>query len=265
MSQRSGDDGGSPAPRRLARGVRRALAAAESLIFPATCGGCGARGQWLCDACLTSLRPVRQPTCRCGRPAAHGFVPGVRQVCHACHDWPAGLRSMQAAYLFDGVLRSSIHRFKYRGERARGDYLGELLAAFAASAFSGPDGAFDLVVPVPLHRRRQRERGFNQAEVLARAVAARLNVPLSEELRRVVETRSQVGLDAEQRRVNVSDAFACAGSGMVNRSVLIVDDVVTTGATLEAAARAALRAGARGVDGLSLARQTSATGIAGQQ
>lgn len=174
------------------------------------------------------------------------------RICHRCAEWPAGLTGIDSAYRFEGPLRLSIHRFKYHGEHARGRFLGELLAERAVD-LCGTAPA-DLILALPLHRRRERERGFNQAEILARAVAERLTLPLVHGLSRTVETRPQVGLGLDERRANVAGAFAAEPAIVRGARLLIVDDVVTTGATLEAAARAALDAGARSVRGLSLAR-----------
>lgn len=213
--------------------ARRLAGAAEALLFPATCGGCGRLGTWLCDGCRAALRPI---------PWQWGLA------------LPEMGLEIDAAYVFDGVVRRSIHHFKYRGEYQRGRFLGSLLADYAESSV-GPGGRPDLVLPVPLHRRRQRERGFNQAEILAEAVAARLGVPLGRGLLRVVETRQQVGLSFAERQQNVAGAFRCEGDSLRDAAILLVDDVVTTGATMAAAARALRAVGAARVAGLALARQ----------
>lgn len=225
--------------------ARRMARAVEATLLPPVCGGCGRRGEWLCATCAAALRPLTDARCRCGRPGPH------RRVCTVCAAWPDALGPIRAAFVFDGPLRASIHRFKYRGEYARGRYLGGLLADAAAATLH--DAALDLVLPIPLHPRRQRERGFNQAQVLAEAVAARLGVPVGQDLLRIVDTRSQVGLDYAGRRANMHGAFR-SGPGVYGASVLLIDDVVTTGATMEAAGLALLEAGARHVRGLALAR-----------
>lgn len=225
--------------------VRRLGRALEATLLPPVCGGCGRRGAWLCPTCAARLRPARGGRCACGSPRSRG------RGCSICADWPVGLGPIRAAYAFDGPLRASIHRFKYRGERARGRYLGGLLADFAQEALRAPPP--DLILPVPLHPRRRRERGFNQAEVLAEAVGQRLAVPLGHDLLRIVDTRAQVGLDYAGRRANMQGAFRC-GAAVRGVSVLLIDDVVTTGATMEAAGLALLDAGALQVRGLALAR-----------
>ena len=225
--------------------ARRLVRAVEATLLPAVCGGCGRRGEWLCPTCAAALRPLTGPQCRCGRPRTRG------RVCPICAEWPEALGPIRAAFVFEGPLRSSIHRVKYRGEYARGRYLGGLLADVAAATLH--DTPLDLVLPIPLHPRRQRERGFNQAQILAEVVAERLGVPVGQDLLRIVDTRPQVGLDYAGRRANMQGAFR-AGPGVGGASVLLIDDVVTTGATMEAAGLALLEAGARHVRGLALAR-----------
>ena len=234
----------------LRRLLRPITAVVDELLFPPTCASCGTRGTWLCDDCARLLRAVPLPTCRCGRPARRGSA-----VCAICAAWPDAIGSVRAAFVFEGPVRDSIHQLKYRRQRARGQFLGTLLAQFVSASTAEDAVTPDLVVPLPLHPRRERERGFNQAEVLARPVADRLSVPLRHALERSMETRSQVGLGIDARRRNVQHAFRCPADAVAGASVLVIDDVVTTGATFEAAARALLAAGARRVDGLALARE----------
>ncbi|MDI3340171.1 MAG: phosphoribosyltransferase family protein [Sphaerobacter sp.] len=231
-------------PRAWAQWLGRAL---EATLLPPTCGGCGRRGAWLCPACAAALRPVPGPLCRCGGRSGQSGA-----TCPVCASWPPALGPVRAAFVFEGPLRRSIHRFKYRGEHARGRYLGELLAGCAETTLQGQ--LPDLLLPIPLHPRRLRERGFNQAQILAEAVARRLDVRIGEGLLRVVDTRAQVGLDFAGRRANMAGAFQCVTPGVAGASVLLIDDVVTTGATMEAAGLALLAAGAQRVRGLALAR-----------
>ncbi|HUZ03574.1 MAG TPA: ComF family protein [Thermomicrobiaceae bacterium] len=230
--------------------MRPLTAAVDELLFPPTCAGCGTRGVWLCEDCARGLRAVPLPTCRCGRPAFYGS-----SVCAICADWPDAVGAVRAAFVFEGPVRDSIHRFKYRRERARGQFLGTLLAEFALTVAAKNAVPADIVVPMPLYAARERERGFNQAEVLARPVAERLEIPVRRALQRTIETRSQVGLGFEERQRNVQHAFKCLAGAVEGAGVLVIDDVVTTGATFEAAARALLTAGAVRVDGLALARE----------
>jgi ComF family protein len=150
------------------------------------------------------------------------------------------------------VLREIIHALKYQGRRSTAPPLATLMKQQGASVLAGADA----VVPVPLHPARERERGFNQAEDLARG----LGLPVARALRRVKSTRPQVDLTADERKTNVSDAFLCSGGASAPplRVVVLVDDVTTTGATLEACARILKAAGAREVRALTAARVSSA-------
>ncbi len=157
----------------------------------------------------------------------------------------AGCRS---AYLFDGAVRLMVHRLKYRGEHARSEWCGVEVARLAIQVGWAPD----LLVPVPLHHSRLRSRGYNQSAKIAQVVARALGVPWGNVLSRTRATVSQVGLDAERRRENVAGAFACFHD-LSDLSVILIDDVVTTGATLDACAVACRQAGAREVRAITLA------------
>ncbi len=223
----------------------------ETLVLPPTCGGCGRRGAWFCTACAEHVR--REAAARCSRCDAPLAVPASR--CQGCSAWPPELLLVRAPYVFHGPVRVALHRAKYRGEHARARELGRRLAVFAASEFAPVLGGADLVVPIPLHPSRRRERGFNQSELLAAPVADALGLALVHDLERERSTRPQVGLGREARSRNLSGAFRWSGRHLNGAIVLVVDDVVTTGATLGEAARTLAAAGAAGVIGLALARE----------
>ncbi len=227
------------------------LAACLDLIFPPTCAGCGRVGHLVCPACAQLAEPAPLAVCRrCGRiqPAP------VAQCAHcaALDDQP--LAQVHAAALHTSPVREFIHLLKYEQRPDLAPALGRYLAAaLLRPEWDGLRDAFDAVVPVPLHAERLAERGYNQAELLARALSRRIHVAVRTDLiRRARHTRSQVGLNAQERADNVQDAFladpACAGM-----TLLLIDDVYTTGATLHACAAAARNAGAHRVCGLTLA------------
>jgi len=198
-----------------------------------------------CAACSELLeRPTRGPVCdACWRSIA-GSAPPVFTV-------PRVIDQAQAVGLYEGPLRSIIHSLKYEGRRSLARPLAALMRDRCGSILHGAD----VVVPVPLHSSRRRERGFNQALDLARG----LGLPVSLALRRVRATDSQITLPAEQRHRNMRDAFAPSRvpwrSGSIDASVVVlVDDVSTTGATLEECARMLRRMGARDVRAVTAAR-----------
>lgn len=155
----------------------------------------------------------------------------------------------RSAYYFDGAIRQAIHRFKYGGERA----FASLLATMVAECeLERPP--FDAVAPVPLDPRRRRDRGYNQAEDLARALAAHWRLTVALDLERTRLTRPQVGLDRAARRANVAGAFEWTGDSIEGVNVLLVDDVMTSGATAEACAAALKEAGASFVGIVTVAR-----------
>ncbi|HLH23739.1 MAG TPA: ComF family protein [Chloroflexota bacterium] len=230
-------------PSALARGWTAALAA----LFPARCLGCGRRGVAFCAACWASLPRLRPPYCpRCSRPQRAGTR------CRDCQRAGPALSAVRAACVYSGPLGLAIRRLKYSRER----HLAEPLAGLLQECLAARPLAVDVLVPVPLDAARAQERGYNQATLLAAPVAAALGVPLAPAgLRRARPTRPQVGLTARERRANVRGAFTCPNSAsVVGRRLLVVDDVMTTGATLEACAEALVAAGAAGVWGLVVAR-----------
>ncbi len=161
---------------------------------------------------------------------------------------------MRSVGVYDKTLLAAIHLFKYRGKTEIGRVLGRMMADFAASAW--PPEAFDLILPVPLHKKRLRNRGFNQAVILGREIAKRFALPLDfSSLRREVGTDPQVGLGRKDRRTNVRGAFAVRRPERIRgRKILLVDDVCTTGSTLNECAAVLLRAEAKTVTLLTLAR-----------
>jgi ComF family protein len=172
-------------------------------------------------------------------------------LCLRCRTTPLRIDCIRSAVYFEGVLREAMHRLKYRGLAALAEPLGGLMATY----WKKHPMPADIVVPVPLHAARLRERGYNQAALLAREMARQVGLQVAEQtLVRQRATAPQVELDARQRRENVRDAFCCSDDSLSGSTVLLIDDVCTTGATLEACAIALIAGGARGVQALTLAR-----------
>lgn len=218
------------------------------LVFPPRCPGCGRLGELLCAACRSALRPLPPDACRlCG----HALPPAAPDgLCPGCQGRATSLDGIRAACLFAHPLRDAIHQLKYENNTA----LAAPLAAYMADAWSRCGLTADLILPVPLHRKRLAERGYNQSALLSRELGRAVGVRVEETtLIRQKHTRQQVGLGIEERRANVANAFAVHGD-LAGRRVVIVDDVCTTGSTLEACAACLRAAGAASVWGFTLAR-----------
>jgi len=207
-------------------------------LFPPRCGGCGRPGGWICEACRRSARPVPIAHCRaCGRVSAVG-------PCPMCAAGPGCPETMAAWFFLEGPIREVIHRIKYEDRPG----LAGPLVAMGLEAGQLPPG---VLVPVPLGRLRRRRRGYNQADVIARRIAALTGRRCVAGLWRVRETEAQVGRSGEERRRALEGAFAWKGP--IPGEVLLVDDVVTTGATLLECARTARAAGVERVHALAVA------------
>lgn len=231
--------------RRAAACAGRFAGDARDLLFPPHCPGCGGglgpgAAGLLCTACRRDLPlPGRTLCAGCGIAAA--AADGA--FCPCC----SGRHAMDAVVFaapYAGTARNLVHRFKYRADFAAGRLLGDLLATQVRTALPG---AADLLVPVPLHRRRLASRGFNQAALLARAVGGRLGLPVAAAaLARTGNTRTLAGLLPEERSREVRGVFRVRRPERVaGRRVLLVDDVLTTGSTAEACCRELKAAGAR--------------------
>ena len=215
-------------------------------LLPPRCGGCRRLGSWLCARCRQLVRRLEDPLCRrCGRELEF-----ARSSC-GCRSRLRALSRARAAAAYEGPLEKAIHRFKYEGWRC----LAPTLAGLLGDRLAVEPWPAALVLAVPLHERRLRQRGYNQSELLARELRGRLRLSAPPGgLLRLRDTPPQVGLDRLRRQANVADAFAWRGPPLSGAPVLLVDDVTTTGATLEACARALRSVGSGPVLGLTVAR-----------
>jgi len=217
-----------------------------NLLFPVTCIHCHAPVQerrWggACPECWSSLIRLEPPFCvKCGEPA-----PAIEGLCGLCIKDEHAFDFARSALLFTRTLREIIHHLKYSDRVSLTKPLGDILKeCMEREPFTG-----NLIIPVPLHPSRERERGFNQAELLA----TRLGRPVARRLlRRRKNTQSQTGLSRNQRKRNLAAAFETRGE--VKGTVIVVDDVYTTGSTMDEIARTLKRAGAERVEVLTVAR-----------
>jgi len=211
--------------------LRRVEQTLLDIVFPPRCVNCRREGHYLCSDCRTAIVPVTLPMCDlCGRPVS---VPGLCSSCLHCRVPVDGIRSVA---FFEDPLRKAIHAFKYEGVTALSTPLGALLV----EGWRRFRPAGDLMMPVPLHSRRARQRGYNQSALLAQVLSRYTGIPVLEKvLMRVRETLPQVELDAHHRWDNVEGAFECRDADELGgRAVLLIDDVCTTGATINACADA---------------------------
>lgn len=208
---------------------------------------------YLCNNCLAGLTPITHPICTiCGHP----FLTSIGQdhLCENCLRKKPWYDFLRSPYLYSGPLMESIQRFKYNSETHLTSSLGELLSNFAREWIPNPKDF--LIVPVPLHRCRLRERGFNQSLLLARVLSSDLGAPLDYlSLIRKRNTRAQTGLKKEERKKNVKDAFSITYPLIIkNKKIILVDDVFTTGYTLNECSRTLKKSGATTIICLTLAR-----------
>lgn len=235
--------------------AKEVLAGVERWLLPPVCLLCGEpvaerEGDALiCSLCRARWRPIPHPVCpRCGQP-------GLQDLdCRICTGWPGGLARVRSAVWLEGTAREAVHRLKYEGWTRAAEAMAQAMRRLEPLT-----GGLSLI-PVPLGRRRLRERGYNQSERIARALGSCLGIPVRADLlHRVRETRTQTALTPEARHANVAGAF---GAGAVSGlELVLVDDVFTTGATLAAAGAALADAGAARVDAVTFARAVVELGV----
>ncbi len=236
--------------------LRRATDAAVGLFYPPHCAGCGAdtaAGVHVCAACAAKVRRIEAPFCQICSEPFDGAIDGAF-TCSNCAGRKLHFACAVAPFLSRGLVREFIHRFKYD----RDFFLRHPLADWAAEGLRDDRltrQPFDALVPVPLHPARRREREFNQADALAGLLAIPARVPVLRALERIRYTTTQTRLDRQERMENLRGAFRVRHRIPVQtRHLLLVDDVFTTGSTVDECARVLLQAGAASVRALTVAR-----------
>jgi competence protein ComFC len=232
------------------------LRALSSLFYPATCVVCSVdveRPEYLCGSCRGRAQRITSPFCaKCSEP----FSGAITQTfsCANCSHRTLHFDSAVATYRSRGLVRKLVHEFKYGRQR----HLRHPLAEWLGETMNDPrlrDCRFDVIVPVPLHPARERERGFNQATLLAELLACRVAVPLRTVLERTRYTTTQTAYDRAERMENLHNAFRLRKNMHVRQlRVLLIDDVLTTGSTLSECARVLKEAGAISVHAATAAR-----------
>lgn len=211
------------------------------MAYPPRCAGCGLRGRWVCDECLATTPLFVDPRCpECSMPM-------IGPICD-CRELPDRIDRLWVAGPYDGWIRSAIHSYKFSGETARAPHFAALLTS--ACLQTDVDA---VLVPVPLHPRRKRQRGYEQTTILAREVGKRTGQPVFVGLKKGRDTLQQVGLSRAERSLNLLDAFHLEEGPAAPDHVILIDDVATTGATLTECAIALRSGGARRVSAVVIA------------
>ena len=225
--------------------LTRAAGPLLDLIFPRTCAGCGREGDYFCDECEAGTPRLGPPQCNvCSAPSRS-------PLCAWCQSANQPFNGITAPYRWMGVVQELVYSLKYRNVRASAPRLAEQMSAHLMEKSLDAD----IIAPVPLHPSRERERGYNQSELLARGISKSTGIPMANRLlARIRNTPPQVTMTSpEERRENVVGAFECVGDAQGKR-VLLIDDVVTSGATVAECSAQLRKAGAATIWVLSLAR-----------
>lgn len=221
------------------------------LVYPPVCVNCQAKDSWLCPDCWHQIKFLPTTVCRsCGLVILNDH----QSICLGCQrlhlQYVDRLRSA-TLFIDDNPIQQAIHSLKYHNHRAVATILGKMLI----EAYQRYQLQVDVIVPVPLYSSRIKERGYNHSELLAKELSQTTNLPLNTtNLQRIRFTPAQVTLKAEARRLNVKGAFVCHNASFTGQTILLIDDVCTTGSTLEACALALKEAGGASVVALTLAR-----------
>jgi len=217
-------------------------------IFPKKCVNCGREGSFICPTCQNMLSHLLPPFCaKCGRPNP------VEGICVHCVEWHTSIDGIRGSFEFGGTIRNAIYELKYNNIRALAPLLAQLLHEFITE-FPLPG---EVLLPVPLHSKRVKERGYNQSGLLAAELGKLINIPVNETclVRKIATTSQTKTKNVYERRRNVSSAFTCRNDELRDKKVILIDDVTTSGATFDACAKALKESGVKSVWGLALARE----------
>lgn len=223
----------------------RSAWSALDLLFPPVCGGCDKTGSRWCQECQKKIKVLNGIVCEvCGLPQEQVGV------CKTCLVDRPHFRMLRAWTVFENPIQHALHKLKYRKDMSMGDSIAFQMLPFVKNL----NWQMDMIIPTPLGKQRMKERGYNQVAMVAKPLALALQVQYaSDAITRRKETRSQVGLTKPERKKNVEGAFQ-ADASVKRKSVMVMDDVSTTGATLSSMAEALYQAGAENVYALTVAR-----------
>ena len=219
-----------------------------NLIFPPRCVGCSKTGNFFCQKCREKLVYLPPPLCvKCSEPIHSGTI------CHQCRSRQWNIDGIQSAFQYEGAIRQAIIQFKYHNVKA----LAEPLARLMVPRLELSPLNADMLIPVPSHPQRLRERGYNQAALLAGKLGRLTFIPVDDRaLVRTKNTPQQAKTDSLAQRIeNMADAFACKSRDLSGKRILLIDDVCTSGTTLNSCAIPLKAAGAASVHGITLAKE----------
>ena len=232
--------------------VYRSLWVVLDLLYPPTCGGCGAPARRWCGSCQEAVQLITSTVCeKCGLPLEN------QVACSRCRTVLPHFHKLRSWSVFESPVKEALHRLKYRRDLGLGEAIANQMLDFVAIL----DWQIEEIIPIPLGKQRLKQRGYNQVAMIAFPLALMLGISYHPNaLIRIRETKSQVGLNASQRSENMRNAFR-ADAAINGKRVLLVDDVATTGATLSSAAEALYQAGARRVYAVTVARALPVHGL----
>lgn len=216
------------------------------VVYPPSCAVCGREGVRFCEDCLSQMRLIDENICEiCGEPLLQ------RGICDRCKIEPPPFAALRSYAEFNGPLRKALHTMKYQNNLA----LGDTFSSFLIPMIQKLGWKFDIVLPVPISRSKRRERGYNQAGLIAYPISLAFDTPYSDNLlSRKSEVKSQVGLAREERFKNLHNAFQGNSAKLINKKVLLVDDVTTTGATIISCAKALQESGCERIYSITVAK-----------
>ena len=231
----------------LAYDLHRLLWVAADWLYPPVCAGCGRGGQRFCSDCLSQVKVITGSLCAfCGNKTSD-----CSSVCPQCSSATVFFEGAASWAIYGGELREAIHALKYKQDMG----LGEFFSTFLITLIRNRGWIFDLVLPVPISQDRRKERGYNQSELISSPIALHFQLPHSSKtLIRIKDTGTQVNHSKIERDLFLNDAFSANAATLKGRKVLLVDDIITTGSTINHCAKALKEAGASKVYAISIAK-----------
>lgn len=232
-----------------------------NFILPAKCRTCNEalsslKEKYICKECFSRIDFIIPPYCdKCGKILVESFNEVEKPICKECQTLKRHFHQARVASVYEGILRESIHIFKFEKKIGIHKPLGNLLVNYLKEYQRDLISQIDFIIPVPLHRKRLRARGFNQAQLLSSHIEEYFNIPLHLDLKRIRFTAPQMNLGREERLQNIKGAFEIKNhNSITDKQLLLVDDIFTTGATVNECSKVLMKAGAKQVFVLTLAR-----------